>query len=70
MEMLESVDDLKTSRSIGGRRFPNVEMLDAKSASALKKQFWAIPVPSNPVMVPGPQGISSSDSCLQLDTRN
>ena len=43
MEMLESVNDLKTSRSIGGRRFPNVEMLDAKSASALKKQFWVIP---------------------------
>ena len=37
VEMVESVDDLKTSQSIGGHRFPNVEMLDAKIASALKK---------------------------------
>ena len=37
MERVESVDDLKTHQSIGGRRFPNFEMLDAKIASALKK---------------------------------
>ena len=37
MEMIDSVDDLKTSRSTGGHRFPNSEMLDAKIASALKK---------------------------------
>ena len=37
VEMVESVDDLKTSQSIGEHRFPNVEMLDAKIASALKK---------------------------------
>ena len=37
VEMVESVDDLKTSQSSGGRRFPNFEMLDAKIPSALKK---------------------------------
>ena len=37
VEMVESVDDLKTSQSIGGHRFPNFEMLDANIASALKK---------------------------------
>ena len=35
--MVESVDDLKSSQSIGGRRFPTFEMLDAKIASALTK---------------------------------
>ena len=35
--MVESVDDLKISQSIGGHRFPNSEMLDAKIASALKR---------------------------------
>ena len=34
--MVESVDDLKTSQSIGGHRFSNLEMLDAKIASGLK----------------------------------
>ena len=33
----KSVDDLETSQSNGGRRFPNLEMLDAKIAAALKK---------------------------------
>ena len=37
VEMVESVDDLQTSQSIGGHRFPNFEMLAAKIASALKK---------------------------------
>ena len=37
MEMVDSVDNLKTSQSIGGHRFPNFEMVDAKIASALKK---------------------------------
>ena len=36
VEMVESVDDLQTSQSIGGHRFPNFEMLAAKIASALK----------------------------------
>ena len=36
MEMVDSVDDLTTSQSIGGHTFPNFEILDAKSASALK----------------------------------
>ena len=35
VEMVEAVDDLKTSQSFGGRRFPNFEILDAKIASAL-----------------------------------
>ena len=36
VEMVESIDDLETLQSIGGRRFP-IEMLDAKIASAQKK---------------------------------
>ena len=35
--MVDSVDDLETSQSIRGHRFPNFEMLDAKIASSLKK---------------------------------
>ena len=37
VEMVESVDNLEASRSIGGHRFPNFEMLDVKIASSLKK---------------------------------
>ena len=37
VEMVDSVDDLNASRSMRRRRFPNFEMLDAKTASALKK---------------------------------
>ena len=38
VEMVDSVDDLKSSRSIQGyTHFPNFEMLDAKIASALNK---------------------------------
>ena len=37
MEMVHSVDDLKSSRSIKGTHFPNLEMLDARIASALNK---------------------------------
>ena len=39
VEMFESVEDLETSQSIGGPRFPNFEMLDGKIASALKKDL-------------------------------
>ena len=35
VEMVDSVDDLKSSQSMGGHRFPNFEMLDAKNASSL-----------------------------------
>ena len=35
--MVGSVDDLETPQSVGGNRFPNFEMLDAKTASALRK---------------------------------
>ena len=36
-EMVDSTDELKSSRSVSGKNFPNFEMLDAKIASALKK---------------------------------
>ena len=35
VEMVDSLDELKTSRSVFGRDFPNFEMLDATIASAL-----------------------------------
>ena len=37
MEMVESVDDLKSSRSIRGTPGPDFELLDARNASALNK---------------------------------
>ena len=37
VEMATSVDDLKTSRLITGRIYPNFETLDARIATALKK---------------------------------
>ena len=37
VEMVESLDELKSSRSVCGEDFPNFEMLDAKIASALNK---------------------------------
>ena len=37
MEMVDSVDDFKSSRSIMGYHFPKFEMLDARIASALNK---------------------------------
>ena len=37
VEMVDSLDDLKSSRSVFGKDFPNFEMLDAKIASALNK---------------------------------
>ena len=37
MEMVDSLDELKSSRSVYGKDFPNFEMLDAKIASALNK---------------------------------
>ena len=35
--MVESMDELMSSRSVAGKNFPNFEMLDAKIASALNK---------------------------------
>ena len=35
--MVDSLDELKSSRSVSGQNFPNFEMLDAKIASALNK---------------------------------
>ena len=37
VEMVESVDDLKSSCSIRGIRTPDFEVLDAKTASALNR---------------------------------
>ena len=37
LEMVDSMDELKSSRSVAGKNFPNFEMLDAKIASALNK---------------------------------
>ena len=37
VEMVDSMDELKSSRSVAGKKFPNFEMLDAKIASALNK---------------------------------
>ena len=37
VEMVDSLEELKSSRSVYGHDFPNFEMLDAKIASALNK---------------------------------
>ena len=37
VEMVDSLEELKSSRSVSGKIFPNFEMLDAKIASALNK---------------------------------
>ena len=37
VEMVDSLDELKSSRSVCGKNFPNFEMLDAKIVSALNK---------------------------------
>ena len=37
MEMVDSLDELKSSRSFSGKNFSNFEMLDAKIASPLNK---------------------------------
>ena len=34
VEMVDSLDEVKSSRSVCGKNFPNSEMLDAKIASA------------------------------------
>ena len=39
VEMVDSVDQLKSSRLIEGKDFPNFEMLDARIASALNKNI-------------------------------
>ena len=37
VEMVDSVDDLRSSSSVGGIQMPNVEVLDARIASALNR---------------------------------
>ena len=39
MEMVDSLDELKSSRSVAGKKFQNFEMLDAKVASALNENI-------------------------------
>ena len=43
MEMVDSLDELKSSRSVYGKDFPNFEMLDAKIASGLNKIIQNLP---------------------------
>ena len=63
VEMVESVDDLKTSQSIGGHRFPNFEMLDAKIASALNK------IITNPCFKRGGAATHSASLAPKRDVR-
>ena len=44
VEMVDFLDELKSSRSVYGKDFPNFEVLDAKSASALNKNHPEFPV--------------------------
>ena len=37
VEMVDSLDELESSRSVAVEKFPNIEMLDSKMAFALKK---------------------------------
>ena len=37
LEIVDSMDELKSSRSVCGKNFPNFEVLDAKIASGLNK---------------------------------
>ena len=39
VEMVDSVDDLRSSSSIRGIRMPDFEVLDARIASALNKSY-------------------------------
>ena len=41
VEMVDSLDESESSRSIAGKNFPNFEMLEARSASALNKIIQA-----------------------------
>ena len=43
VEMVDSLDQLKSSRSVCGKDFPNFEMLEAKIASALNKNHPDFP---------------------------
>ena len=42
-EMVDSLNELKSSRSVCGKGFPNFEMLDAQIASALNKNHPEFP---------------------------
>ena len=44
VEMVDSLDELKSSRSVCGKDFPNFEMLDAKIASCSEQDHPEFPV--------------------------
>ena len=44
VDMVGSLDELKSSRSVSGKNFPNFGMLDAKIASALNKIIQKFPI--------------------------
>ena len=44
VEMVDSLEELKSSRSVFGKDFPIFEMLDAMVASALKKKYAEFPI--------------------------
>ena len=43
VEMVDSLEELKSSRSVPGKMFPNFEMLDARIASALNQDHPELP---------------------------
>ena len=44
MGMVDSVDELKSSRSVYGKDFPNFEMLDAKNCLCFEQDHPEFPV--------------------------
>ena len=38
VEIVDALEELKSSRSVSGKNFPNFEMLDAKIPSALRRR--------------------------------
>ena len=54
VELVDSVDDLKSSLSVGGIRMPDFEVLDAKIASALNR------IIHNPLQEKGQSGGTKS----------
>ena len=59
MEMVDSLEELKSSRSVSGKIFPKFEMLDAKIASA----------PEFPIQEEGQSRGTESPEGAQVSTR-
>ena len=64
VEMLETVDDLKSSRSIKGTPWPDFELLDARIASALEQNH-----PEYPLQEKGQSGGNGSSQRRPLPLR-